>query len=208
MQFMEKEYYLLSGRAAKGTTGLFLDTQDYARFLFLILHFQSPTPIQNVGFYTRSYLRQGKFTLGESRVKKIIKTRQLELISFALTPGFYHLLVRNLERHSISAYMHRSLMAYGKYFNSKYGRSGHVFDGPYRATHLTNKTSLLEASRHANLSCDASDPFSSNQDYLEDNRWGELLKTDLVLSHFKGVGEYSNFLFSPPDKEADLMLEF
>jgi putative transposase len=200
MQFMENEYYLLSGRPAKGTEGLFRDGQDYARFLFLVLHFQSPTPIQNVSFYTGS--------LGEDKVRKIVKNRQIELGAFTLTSGYYHLFLRNVERHSVSAYMHRVLMAYGKYFNAKYGRTGHVFDGPYRAVHLGNKASILEASRHIHLSSDAGDPFSSHEDYFVDNRWGELLKTGLVLDRFKSPAEYNNFLLSPRDKEIDLMLEY
>jgi putative transposase len=205
---MENEYYLLSGRPAKSSDGLFRDAQDYARFLFLILHFQSPTPIQNIGFYTRSYLRKNRFSLGEDKVRKITKNRQVELGAFALTPGYYHLLLRNAERHSVSAYMHRVLMAYGKYFNAKYGRTGHVFDGPYRAMHLPNKSSILEASRHVHTSCDPGDPFSSHEDYFIDNRWGELLKTNLVLTNFKSADEYSAFLLSPPEKESSLMLDY
>lgn len=205
---MESEYFLLSGQPTKGGRHLFNDRQDYARFLFLILHFQSPTPVQNVSFYTESYVRKGAFNLGEGKVKKIIRSRQVELAAFSLASGFYHLLLRNIERHSVSAYMHRVLMGYGKYYNSKYGFNGHVFGGPYRAIHLANKNSILEASRHIHLSSDESDPFSSYHDYFEDNRWGELLKPNLILNHFKSPTEYNNFLLSPQNKETDLMLEY
>jgi putative transposase len=213
---MENEFYLLSGRGLGGS-GLFLEESDYDRFLFLILHFQSPTQIYNITYCVSAFTKKQRFGVGESKLNKILKNRQLQLLSFALMPGHYHLLIRNVERHSVSAYMQRVLMAYGKYFNSKYKKIGHVFDGPYRSVHLTGSKDLLEASSHihknpmelAETNFAYEDyPYSSCQDYISQNRWGDLLKTEIILKHFKDAQGYMNYLQSEPNKDTDLMLEF
>ncbi|MFH1393069.1 MAG: hypothetical protein ABIG73_01650, partial [Patescibacteria group bacterium] len=44
-------------------------------------------------------------------------------------------------------------------------------------------------------------PWSSYQDYLKNNRWGELLKQDIILEQFSNKKEYNDFIKSSSAKK-------
>jgi hypothetical protein len=139
-----------------------------------------------------------------------METRYLEVTSFALTPNYFHILIKNLEEQVISVYMHRVLTSYSKYFNAKYKRAGRVFDGPFGASSVKNKEQLLDISAyiHKNLVELDNEPvmdyekyrWSSCQDFLNTNRWGDLLSTDIVFKQFKNNSQYKNFLSTSKEK--------
>jgi len=122
--FAENEHYHIFGRGTN-KENIFIDDRDRARFIFLITHFQSPTKIYNVSWYTNAFLKNGTFSTKEEKVKEILKKRSIKLIAFVLMSNHFHLLVQNLEDGITSAYMHRVLTAYSKYFNAKYNKKGH-----------------------------------------------------------------------------------
>jgi REP element-mobilizing transposase RayT len=209
VKFAYNEYYHLCGRGVGGKN-IFIDEADRTRFIFLIMYFQSPTPFSNISFYIRRFLQKGHFGIKEELINKIIKDRQLELISFCLMDNHYHLIVRNIEDSAVSAYMQRVLMAYSKYFNAKYSKKGHLFQGPFIAVHIKNNTQLLHASAYVHKNpkelpnyTDSyfNYPYSSLKDYIESSRWGELLKTSIVLSQFKNSSTYKNFIETSTAKE-------
>jgi putative transposase len=207
--FAENEYFHVFGRGSKKER-IFIDDHDKARFIFLITHFQSPIRIYNVGWYTNSFLKKGSFSTGEDKVREMLKKRSVELVAFALMPNHFHLLVRNMEEGVLSAYMHRVLTAYSKYFNTKYNKKGHVFDGPFRAVHTKNNTQLLHLSAYIHKNPKeirgwennyGEYPYSSYQDYIGSNRWGGFLSTEIVLKQFKDQSKYKEFVETSTAKE-------
>src|SRR3989344_1413113 len=207
--FAPNEYYHLFSRGINKNT-LFFDDFDRARFLFLLLHFQSPTPLHNIGSYASSYVKKNSFGLGSEKLKEILEERHVELISFCLMPNHLHILIKNIEEYAISVYMQRVLMAYAKYFNKKYKRYGHVFEGPFQAVHIKNNTQLLHTSAyiHRNpieLTTPEIDyrtyPWSSCRDHLDTNRWAKLIIPDIISKQFKTLISYKNFVSTSPAKE-------
>lgn len=208
--FTENEHYHLFGRGVN-KENIFIDDEDKARFVFLITHFQSPAKIYNVGWYTRMFLKKKSFSTQKARVEEILKKRNIELVAFVIMPNRFHLLVKNLSEGILSVYMQRVLTAYSKYFNMKYGKQGHVFEGPYRALHIKNNAEVLNLSalihkspKEMNEWKDAFDryPYSSYQDYIGINRWGEFLSPEAVLKQFKNQALYRNFVETKITKEA------
>lgn len=200
--FSKNEHYQVSGTGV-GKEKIFIDDRDKARFVFLITHFQSPTRIYNSSWYTNSFIKKGSFSTKEDRVDRIVKKRNVELVAFVLMPNHFHLLVKNLEDGILSVYMHRILTAYGKYFNAKYNKTGHVFGGPFKAARTKNNTELLQASAHIHRSPEelkewendyGKYPYSSYQDYIGLNRWGNFLSVENVLKHFKNQAKYKDFV--------------
>ncbi|MEK7642396.1 MAG: transposase, partial [Patescibacteria group bacterium] len=143
--FKEKEVYYLHN-SSSGNNILFGDEQDFIRFLFLILYFQSPTPIYNSAWYTQMFEKKGSFVSLQKNLGEILRTRAIELLCFNLEKDSFHLLVRNLVDGSASVYMQRVLTAYSKYYNAKYVRRGHVFNGPFIAIKIKNNEALSKAS--------------------------------------------------------------
>jgi len=207
--FAENEYYHVFGRGINQEK-IFADDRDRARFVFLITHLQSPIRIYNISWYAGSFVKKGSFKIKDKKVKEILEERNVGLVAFALMPNHFHLLVRNLEDGILSVYMHRILTAYSKYFNAKYNRKGHVFHGPFGAVHIKNNNQLLHLSAYIHKnpkklpgwenSYDKY-PWSSYQDYIGLNRWGNFLTTDIVLKQFKDQTKYRGFVFESLAKE-------
>ncbi len=212
ISFAENEHYHIFNRGAKKEK-IFLDDRDKARFIFLVTHFQSPIRSHNVAWYTENFIKKGCFNTKEERVDELLKNKSVELVSFALMPNHFHLLVKNLEEGILSVYMHRILTAYSKYFNSKYNKKGHVFEAPFKAVHIKNNTQLLHLSAYIHKNPKEilefknsynKYPFSSYQDYIGTNRWGNLLSTDIVLKQFKDKSKYKDFVTSSMAKEGSI----
>jgi hypothetical protein len=128
--------------------------------------------------------------------------RAIHLMAFSITTSGFHLLVQNMDDQAISVYMHRVLMAYSKYYNAKYKKKGHVFQGPFSAIHIETNPELLLTSAYIHkrpLVLDKNKSylnykFSSFQDYTGENRWGNLLKNKLILDQYKNPRDYRNFV--------------
>lgn len=208
-QFAPGEYYHLCGRGV-GKQKLFLDTRDYARFLFLILYFQSPTSIYNLSRLVTGFIKHGKFAVSKNNEEKIVAQREVALISFCLMPNHFHLIIREAHSGGSSRYMQKILMAYAKYFNAKYKKSGHVFQGPFRAIHIEDNEQLLYTSAYVHRNPrelsgwknkEHTYPWSSFRDYLDENRWGDLLNVEDILSQYKDHAEYQESVDESGAKE-------
>ena len=192
------EYYHICNRAVNKQT-IFHDTGDYFRFLFLILYFQSPMVFQQLGRLVKDFVLSRALDIkGE-----VVKKRKIELVAFCIMPNHFHLIVKELEEAGIATHMQRVLTAYSKYYNTKYEKSGHVFQGPYRAIHISDDPQLkyLSAYIHRNprelvgwLNKVDKYQWSSYQDYIGENRWGDLLVPDIVLGQFKNKERYHEFV--------------
>lgn len=200
--FKEGENFMLSGSSI-GTENIFIDDEDHARFIFLLTHFQSPIQIYNVSWYTSGFLRKNVFSTGEERVALILKERNVIPLAFSLTPNNFYILLKNLKEGVISVYMHRILTSYSKYYNAKYKRMGHLFNGPFKARRIKNNAELVDLSAHLHkkpsevLHWENSYqeyPWSTFQDYIGLNRWGGLVQTDPLLKQFTDQNKYREFV--------------
>lgn len=160
----------------------------------MLLFLQSPTRVYNVSFSVGAYEKKGRFGISEDKKNLILSERGLELFSFSLLPDQFHICIRNTTEGYLPVYMHRVLMAYSKYYNSKYDRSGHVFDGPYRCIHLKNNEQILQTCSYIHRAIGETSEYehrydqylhSSYIDYLNENRWQGLLADHLLLKHYK-----------------------
>jgi len=208
--FAPNEHYHIFNRGSKKEK-IFIDDHDKARFIFLITHFQSPIRMHNVSWYTGGFIKNGTFSTKEDKISEIIKKRNIELVAFALMPNHFHLLVQNLDDGILSVYMHRILTAYGKYFNAKYHKKGHIFEGPFKAVHIKNNTQLLHLSSYIHKNPKEIKaweniydkyPYSSYQDYIGSNRWGSFLSTKIILKQFKDQAKYKDFVTTSTAKES------
>lgn len=174
--FIKNEYYILKNSGVSGSS-IFVEEEDIIRFIFLILHLQSPTIINNVGWYVSSYLKKRSFNINPKTVSMIARERQVALLSFKVTPSEFSLIVQNLEDGISSVYMQRVLTGYSRYFNSKYKKQGHVFQGPFVANRI-KKQDLKKVISDNHKTEGEKMQYSSRDDYKnsKNNRWGDLLK--------------------------------
>src|SRR3989338_2274566 len=217
--------YILTMRKNKITTGgyyhifnrgnnkqnIFSDQRDWVRLLFLILYFQSPINFYNLGRQTSYYVKHRVFNISKDLEKTIIERRYTDLINFAIMPNHFHLTLAETSEGGISKYMQRVLNSYTKYFNTKYDKVGHLFQGPYKAVPIDNNEQLLYLSTYIHRNPreiqewknrEKYYPWSSYQDYTKENRWGEILKREVIISQFLGKNKYSDFFKMSPAKKA------
>ena len=196
------EYYHIYNRG-NNKQNIFLDSRDWSRFLFLILYFQSSVPIYNIGHHISHFIKYRVFNISEKASQIILKDKLVELIGFCLMPNHFHLIVRGLKENGISKYMEKVQKAYAKYFNAKYEKSGHLFQGPYQIVHIKNNEQLLYLSAYIHRNAreikkwknkEEKYPWSSCQDYIGENRWGEFLKPGIILDQFSAPKEYKDFV--------------
>jgi putative transposase len=181
---------------------LFLEKSDYVRFLFLLLHLQSPELVTRTERRVGDFLKRGTFKIPEKEIEEIVASRYVDIINFCVMPNHFHMTVHTKTDTGLSRYMHRISNAYAKYFNTKYERTGHVFQGTYKAKIIDTDQQLnyLSAYIHNNphelshwKNRAHTYPWSSFQDY-QSNRWGQLLQPQIILDNVKSFTEYNDFV--------------
>ena len=106
---------------------------------------------------TRVDLKQGLFKDDEDRkqyvdlLAKYKKEYKFKLFAYVLLPNLTHLLIEPADGTTISDIMHVINSTYTKYFNSRYGRHGHVFQGRFKACIAERNLYLKELVRYIHV---------------------------------------------------------
>ena len=204
------EYYHIFNRGM-AKQKIFLDKRDWIRFLFLILHFQSPITFQNIHRPTKNFVQHSVFNIDKEEKLEIIQKRYVELTAFCLMPNHFHLIIKEVEESGVARYMQRVLNSYTKYINTKYKKSGHLFQGPYKAVHVNGNIQLLHLSAYIHKNPrelrgwknkEINYEWSSYQDFVLKNRWDTLIVPQIITEQFKNENDYKKFIETSTAKMA------
>jgi REP element-mobilizing transposase RayT len=129
--------------------------------------------------------------------------------SFCLMPNHFHLLLETPEP-NLAAGMHVLNLSYARYFNWRYRRVGHLFQGPYKSIAIRDDDHFLEVTRYlalnpvrAGLVTDPADwRWTSFRATAGTEAVPEFLQTDRVRSFFRsqhssGGVEFAAFVREP-----------
>jgi len=138
-QLVNGEIYHIVIRAIE-VFKLFRDEKDYLRMVHDLFEFNDEDPV--LSSY-RNWINRARTVLA-TLSPKFRKKRKLlvEILAFCLMPNHVHLLVRQLREGGISKFMRKIGAGYGLYYNQKYKRSGHLFQGRYRIVHIKTEEQL------------------------------------------------------------------
>ncbi len=221
IQFAPGEFYHICNRGNRKQE-IFEDDRDRIRFLFLILYSQSPTTIIRPEGQVNYFVKHHVFKVDQRDTSAIVTQRFVAPMCFALMPNHFHLLIREVGETGVSKYMQKVLNGYTKYFNIKYGQSGHLFQGPFRAVHVNKNEQLLYLSAyiHRNPSelrgwrgREHTFTWSSYFDYCNSNRWGDLLDQKALTRQFNSPIDYRRYVetsgakLAPEGFDSDLFLD-
>jgi len=128
-KFAPKEFYHLYNRGTE-KRDIFMSSQDYERFLALMYFCNQSDGSSRI---------QGK-TLSELiRLKQENNNGQLvDISSYCLMPNHFHILAREKQEGGISKFMQKIMTGYTMYFNKKHERTGALFQGKFKATHVND----------------------------------------------------------------------
>ena len=113
-----------------------------------------------------------------SKLNEYRIAHQVSIICYCLLSNHFHLLVRQNTDKSVSSFMHRLTVSYSMYFNKRYNRVGHLFQGNFKAKLIDKDEYLLHLSRYIHLNpCRSSIsplglenyPWSSYLEYINKN---------------------------------------
>lgn len=208
--FAPGEHYHVFNRGVNKQQ-IFFDKYDYARFLFYVLHYQSPRVIYNTSNYVKSFVKEGVFGLGEEIIQEIVDQRYVRLVSFTLMPNHFHLTLEEVEEDGVSTYMRRSLDGFSRYSHIRHKSSGHIFQGPFQAVRVMGNVQLLHLSSYIHKNPKElrgwnnkyeQYPWSSCTDYLGTNRWNSgLLSPEVITEQFESPEDYKEFIRTSTAKE-------
>ena len=126
----------------------------------------------------------------------------LDVAAFCLMPTHYHLLGR-VTQAGLSHSMQLFSISYTKAMNERYDRAGGLFQGAFQGKHVGRDNYLTHLSRYIHLNPVRAGlvarptewEFSSYREYVG-ARNGELPRPELVLSLFRSISDYQDFVES------------
>lgn len=193
IQFQTGEYYHIYNRGVD-KRDIFLDENDFIRFLRSVREFNGIEPIGSL--YELDFKRkEAKLPIGSLASSE----RLIEIVSYCLSPNHYHFLIKQLTDDGIKKYFHKLGTSYTNYFNKKYSRSGSLFQGTYKATHVKRYGYLLKLLVYVSCNYEVHGlgrkenwPFSSFLDSIG-ARSETLCNFEIMKSEFGNLENFKKF---------------
>ena len=192
VSFAEGEFYHVYNRGVDKRK-VFLDREDFERFLQSMKEFNTPDPIGSI--YENNFLKKSQ--LGGSTSKR---GSLVNFIAYCINPNHYHFILQQTAKNGIEKFMQRLGTGYTMYFNNKYQRSGALFQGRFKAIHIDSNEYLLHLSTYVNLNNRVHQLGGSASKLVYKSSWEEYIKRQgglcakkLILDQFKNIFEYKDF---------------
>jgi putative transposase len=181
IKYYEKDGFYHIYTRGVNKMSIFLDKQDYERFLFTINRVMGlEEKLRADGVPYPNY------------------SKDVEVNAYCLMGNHIHMLVHVIgEASSVTKFMHSIFTSYATYFNKKYGRVGHLFQDVYKAKHVNNDIYFKYVSKyiHKNHKKWLEYKYSSLRYFLEASVAGPAwLMTKPVLEQFRDKAEYLEYM--------------
>jgi putative transposase len=192
----KKEFYHIYNRGTdKRKT--FLYKSDYQRFADGLFVFNDEQNLNGCRFEVR--LNSGEAT------KKLVN-----VVAYCLMPNHFHLLLEQCVDDGITKFIQKMVTSYTMYFNKSHERTGVLFQGIFKRSHIKSNSKLLELSRYihsnpikifkgandANLRKDLLEyRWSSFSDYAGIRKDSKILSnTSVILDQFDSPNDYVRYV--------------
>lgn len=205
----QQHYHVFNRSIAKEP--IFLRSKDYIRFNNLVDYYRFKKPSLRYSFYNRleisdkaEYLRN----LHESGEKLV------QILAFCWMPTHYHLLLKQLSDNGISDFLRNLQNSYAKYFNTKYQRSGSLFQEMFKAVIIQSDEQLTHIIRYIHLN-PLTDYLLKDIKEIETYKWTSFpsyitsnqksfVETNFILKHFKNSERLKIFTYNQVDYQRKL----
>lgn len=190
---------------------IFIDDRQYQHFLETVLYYQNRNSPLRYSYFSR--LPQ------EDKTKTLLKLDQtkeyfVDIIGYCLMPNHIHFLLKQLVDGGITHFMRKLSDSYTHYFNIMHSRKGPLFQGRFKSVRIETEQQLLHVSRYIHLNPYSSGivktiaglrqyPYSSLSEYLGLTK-SEICQKDIVLSYFRKLGSYEDFISCQADYQREL----
>lgn len=145
----------------------------------------------------RIYFATSDYEKFKSYLKEAQQKYGYVLHCYVLMPNHYHLVIETPHA-NVSKVMHYINGSYTNYINKKHGRSGHLFQGRYKAIVVDRDTYLLELSRYLHLNPVKAKVVDTPIDYIHSSyrsyvsrRKEDFVSCDLILQMISKDPKYA-----------------
>ena len=181
---------------------IFLEDNDYFRFIHNLFEFNDEMPAQNI--YYRNLYEVGPRKVRKSRENHERKLL-IEILAFCLMPNHFHLLVKQKVDNGISKFVQKLSTGYSMYFNQKYKRVGPLFQGKFKAVLVDEENHFIHLPFYIHLNpLDLIAPEWRNREIEDYQKALKFLKFYRWSSYLDYIGE-KNF---PSVTQRDFLLDF
>jgi len=136
-QLVNDEIYHIITRGV-GDSLIFKNKDDYYRGIFSLYEFNTTEPIEIRKQREKRKVSKDSGGLTSADTRDLL----VEILAFCFMPNHIHLLIRQLKENSITQFMRKFGTGYAGYFNKKYNRKGHLFQGKFQAVHVQDDEQL------------------------------------------------------------------
>lgn len=210
IQLANNEIYHVITRGV-GDTKIFKDRNDNFRAIFSLYEFNTIDSIE-----IRKQRDKRRPQKGGGQTPADQRTPLVEILCFCLMPNHVHLLLRQVQENGISQFMKKVNGGFAGYFNRKYQRKGHLFQGRFKSVHIkddkqlrvvfvyvhTNPVALIEGKfREKGIRNEKkviqfleNYKWSSYKDYLGGQNFPSVTERNFLLDVFGGPKKCKNFV--------------
>ena len=200
--YVENGYYHIYNRGVEKRL-IFLDQQDYAVFLSYLKEYLLPKNEKEL------YERLADPNISSKEKDKSLKllhlnnfSQEITLLAYCLMPNHFHFFLKQKSTGAIDSFMNSLATRYTMYFNRKYKRVGHLYQGVYKAVLVTSERQFIHLSRYIHKQAlDLKNQPCSYPEYLGERKTQWIHPED-ILSYFSKENpalSYTNFVIEPGD---------
>ena len=194
-----------------GDNLIFKDVDDYYRGIFSLFEFNTSNPVEiGIRRRKRKIQKMKKEQFSDARDKLV------DVLQFCFMPNHMHLLLKQVKDSGITDFMRKFGTGFATYFNKKYQRKGHLFQGRFFAVHIksdeqlktvfvyihANPISLVEPNWKEKgienprkvIKFLEEYKWSSYQDYLGESNFPSVTERDFLLDVTGGANECKRFI--------------
>ena len=139
-----------------------------------------------------------------SSLKKYGKETEIKYLAYCLMNNHVHLLIQDAN-HNIALLMKKINVCYAQYYNTKYERTGHLFQNRYKSEVIDNYPYLMNVYRYilnnpanAGLCSASAYPWSSYHDFGKNDR---LTDTNIIKQIMGNDTDIATFLSQESESE-------
>lgn len=182
------EYYHIFNRGVNRLP-VFTDILEYNRFLKILAYYQIEGP-------------KPRFSRFDPQIHAIdLDKKIVKIVCFCLMSNHFHLVLKQTKDNGITEFLGKISNSYTRYFNTKNGRVGPIFQGEFKSVLVENNEQLLHLSRYVHLN-----PLVSGiTKELGSYRWSSYLEylglsntnlcsKEIILDQFKSPDDYKKFV--------------
>src|SRR5581483_4916008 len=112
---------------------IFTRTRDNTRFLETIDFYRFQNPMIRFSHFNRLPQEQKKQFYDKLKKESL---PIVEIFAFCLIPNHFHILARQLQENGIKNFLSQIQNSYAKFYNTKYDRSGALFQEMFKAVRI------------------------------------------------------------------------